>query len=275
VSVPSASALALLRSELRDRKPAPKSLAVLADPVFSPDDERLGARVARTKKASTELEPPFELKRAKIEIVNGGIPAQNLPRLFVSRWEAEKIRSLVPASESLQVLDFDANQATASSPELAQYRIIHFATHAIIDNVHPELSGIALSQVDALGQSQNGFLRAHEIFNLKLPVELVVLSACRTGLGKDVKGEGLIGMTRGFMYAGVPRLVVSLWAVNDKATSELMVRFYRKMLGPERLSPAAALRATQIEMSRDKRWQSPYFWGAFVLQGEWRLSHPL
>jgi CHAT domain-containing protein len=275
VSVPSASTLALLRREFRGRKPAPKSVAVLADPVFSIDDERLYARADRKKRSSIGLEPASDLKRAKVDLENGDVPLQQLPRLFLTRWEAGKIISLVPADESLQALDFKASRAIASSPGLAQYRIIHFATHAIIDNVHPELSGIALSQVDERGQPQTGFLRAHEIFNLKLPAELVVLSACRTGLGKDVEGEGLIGMTRGFMYAGTPRVVVSLWAVNDKATSELMVRFYIKMLGPEHLPPAAALREAQIEMSRDERWQSPYYWGAFILQGEWRLNNPL
>jgi CHAT domain-containing protein len=275
VSVPSASTLAQLRREFKGRKPAPKSVAVLADPIFSIDDERLDARGDRKKRFPIGLEPASELKRTKVDPENAGVPLQQLPRLFLSRWEAEKIISLVPAGESLQALDFKASHAIASSPGLAQYRIIHFATHAIIDNVHPELSGIALSQVDERGQPQTGFLRAHEIFNLKLPAELVVLSACRTGLGKDVEGEGLIGMTRGFMYAGAPRVVVSLWAINDKATSELMVRFYRKMLGAEHLPPAAALRAAQIEMSRDERWQSPYFWGAFILQGEWRLNNPL
>jgi CHAT domain-containing protein len=105
---------------------------------------------------------------------------------------------------------------------------------------------------------------------LKLPAELVVLSACRTGLGKEVKGEGLIGLTRGFMYAGAPRVVVSLWSLSDRPTAELMARLYKKMLGRARLPPAAALRAAQVEMLTDKRWEHPYFWAGFVLQGEWR-----
>ncbi|HEY0408465.1 MAG TPA: CHAT domain-containing protein, partial [Pyrinomonadaceae bacterium] len=135
---------------------------------------------------------------------------------------------------------------------------------------HPELSGIVLSLVDKDGRSVDGFLRANEIFNLKLPADLVVLSACRTGLGKEVRGEGLIGLTRGFMYAGTPRVVVSLWSINDKATAELMSIFYRKMLGPEHLSPTAALRAAQMEMWSNSRWQAPYFWATFTLQGEWK-----
>jgi len=128
---------------------------------------------------------------------------------------------------------------------------------------------LVLSMVDAQGKPQNGFLRANDIYNLKLPADLVVLSACQTGLGKEIKGEGLIGLTRGFMYAGAARVVVSLWSVNDKATADLMTRFYEKMLKQGK-RPAAALRAAQVEMWQQKQWQSPYYWAAFTMQGEWR-----
>ena len=130
-------------------------------------------------------------------------------------------------------------------------------------------SSLVLSMVDAEGKPQDGFLRANDIYNLKLPAELIVLSACQTGLGKEIKGEGLVGLTQGFMYAGARRVVVSLWNVNDKATADLMARFYRGMLR-EKKTPAAALRAAQVEMSHQKQWQSPYYWAAFTLQGEWR-----
>ena len=126
-----------------------------------------------------------------------------------------------------------------------------------------------LSLIDEAGQPEEGFLRLHEIYNLRLNADLVVLSACQTGLGREVRGEGLIGLVRGFMYAGAPRVVASLWKVDDAATAELMSVFYRKML-VENLRPAAALRAAQIEMLKKRHWQSPYYWGAFVLQGEWR-----
>jgi CHAT domain-containing protein/tetratricopeptide (TPR) repeat protein len=272
ISLPSASTLAVLRRELAGREPAPKTVAVLADPVFDKDDERVlannaGKRASRPSGGAAE--PAFlrEVVRA-MEDVNDS--SQRLPRLYNTRAEAEVIRSLVPPRESLQALDFAANRATATSASLSQYRILHFATHAIIDSTHPELSGIVLSLVNEQGEPQDGFLRAHEIFNLKLPAELVVLSACRTGLGKEVKGEGLVGMTRGFMYAGAPRVVVSLWSLDDRATAELMARFYRKMLRAERLAPAAALRSAQVEMWRSKRWGQPYFWAAAVLQGEWK-----
>jgi CHAT domain-containing protein len=169
----------------------------------------------------------------------------------------------------MEAVDFDASRATAMSEELGKYRMIHFATHGLLNSEHPELSGLVFSLVNQRGEPQNGFLRLHEVYNLSLPAELVVLSACQTGLGKDVKGEGLIGLTRGFMYAGAARVVASLWQVDDSATAQLMKRFYAKILG-DGLHPAAALREAQIEMWKQKRWQAPYYWAGFMLQGEWK-----
>ena len=154
-------------------------------------------------------------------------------------------------------------------PDLGQYRIVHFATHGLLDNHHPELSGIVLSLFDEHGQPKNGFLRLHDLYNLNLPVDLVVLSACNTALGKEIKGEGIVGLTRGLMYAGAARVVASLWKVEDEATAALMTRFYQKML-KEGERPAAALRAAQVEMWQQKRWRAPQHWAAFVLQGEWK-----
>ncbi len=170
----------------------------------------------------------------------------------------------------MQALDFEASRATALRPELGEYRIVHIATHGLLNNVHPELSGIVLSLVDKEGKPQDGFLRLQDIYNLRLSAELVVLSACQTGLGKEIKGEGLIGLARGFMYAGAPRTLASLWKVDDQATSEFMERFYQGMLGPERLSPAGALRQAQLSIWKQKQWREPYYWAAFVLQGEWK-----
>ena len=190
-------------------------------------------------------------------------------RLRFSRAEADAIARLVPESQRLEAVDFVANRATATSADLNQYRIVHFATHGLINSRHPELSGIVLSLVDQKGQPQNGFLRLNEIYNLRLNAELVVLSACQTALGKEIKGEGLIGLTRGFMYAGAPRVVASLWRIDDRATAELMARFYRGML-KDGLRPAAALRAAQVSMWRDNRWSGPHYWAAFTIQGEWK-----
>lgn len=262
INLPSASTLAVIREDLGDRIPAPKTVAVLADPVFSADDQRVGARHALPLQTPKNIDT-LALSRAAREI---SITFNRLPH---TRTEANDILKLAPAAEQMQALDFAANRATATNPQLSQYRIVHFATHGILNSVNPELSGVVLSLVDQKGAPQNGFLRLNDIFNLSLPAELVVLSACETGLGQDVKGEGLVGLTRGFMYAGAPRVVVSLWSVDDQGTSELMSRFYKKML-QDGVKPAAALRAAQIEMWQDKRWQAPYYWAAFTLQGEWR-----
>jgi CHAT domain-containing protein len=126
-----------------------------------------------------------------------------------------------------------------------------------------------LSMVDEKGNEQNGFLSTADVFNLSLGADLVVLSGCRTGLGKEIRGDGIAGLTRAFMYAGAPRVVASLWNVNDAATAELMKRFYQGMFGSKKLSPSAALRAAQLSLQKEPRWSAPYYWAAFVLQGEW------
>ena len=192
-----------------------------------------------------------------------------LPRLDSTRREAEAILAAASPGDSFKAVDFDASRQTATRPDLSQYRIVHFATHGLLNNKHPEVSGIVLSLFDEQGQPQNGFLRLHDIYNLNLPADLVVLSACNTALGKEIRGEGIVGLTRGFMYAGTARVVASLWKVEDDATAELMTRFYHNML-KEGERPAAALRAAQVEMWNRKRWRAPYNWAAFVLQGEWQ-----
>ncbi len=269
ISLPSASTLAVMRKELAGRKPAPKQLAVFADPVFASNDPRL--KVAAAKPADEA--PPAAATRM-VEHLSGDATLQGarrgmvIPRLPFTRQEANQILALASADSSFRAVDFKASRASALSSELSQYRYLHFATHGYLDSERAGLSALVLSLVDEQGKSQDGFLRAHELYNLNLPAELVVLSACQTGLGKQIKGEGMIGLTRGFMHAGAARVVVSLWNVNDKATSELMASFYQKML-KEKQAPAAALRAAQVEMWRQKVWQKPYYWAAFVLQGEW------
>jgi CHAT domain-containing protein/tetratricopeptide (TPR) repeat protein len=271
VSLPSASTLAVMRRELVDRQPAAKAVAVLADPVFSALDARVTLS-ARTNTRTNNRRGPAtastrDFERA-IKDVRGSRARNAIARLPFSREEAIAIKAAASDGQVLEAVDFNASRATAMSEELRKYRIIHFATHGLLNSEHPELSGMVFSLVDAKGKPQNGFLRLHEIYNLNLPAELVVLSACQTGLGKDVKGEGLIGLTRGFMYAGAKRVVASLWQVDDSATAELMQRFYAKMLRGG-LRPAAALREAQVEMWEQKKWKAPYYWAGFTLQGEW------
>ncbi len=275
VSLPSASALSVLRRELRGRAPVTKTLAIVADPVFERDDERVKdvkarRRVNAGRKRSFEVRRTSDLPRAdslrSIPQV-GSEEATQIHRLPFTRREADQILALVPETDRFKALDFDANRATATNPALGQYRYVHFATHGFLDAAHPELSGIVLSLVNRQGAEQDGFLWAHEVYNLRLPVEMVVLSGCRTGLGKEIKGEGIVGLTRGFMYAGSARVLVSLWDISDEASAELMAHLYKAML-KEHMTPAAALRAAQVEILNDKRWHAPYYWAAFVLQGE-------
>ena len=258
-TLPSASVLAVLREEFANRKPASKAVAVLADPVFSATDARLTGRTSAAEVSAVS----YETERSAAESGLGG-----LMRLRFSRQEADEIARLAADRRNLKALDFSANRNVATD-RLSDYRIVHFATHGLINNQHPDLSGIVLSLVDEQGRPQNGFLRLYDIYNLKLNADLVVLSACQTALGKEIKGEGLVGLTRGFMYAGAPRVVASFWRIDDRATAEIMRRFYEAML-KDGLPPAAALRAAQVSMLSDKRWQSPHFWAAFTLQGEWR-----
>jgi CHAT domain-containing protein len=264
--LPSASVLAEMRRELAGRKPAARAVAVLADPVFASDDPRLRP-ASKTAPAEAPL-PARDLTRARRDVGLAGSGAA-FPRLAFSRREAEAIVTAAGPGRSAKALDFEASRARATSDDLSNYRIVHFATHGLLNNHHPELSGIVLSLLDRQGQPQNGFLRMHEIYNLKLPAELVVLSAGQTGLGKEVRGEGLVGLVRAFMHAGAERVMASLWKVDDAATAELMKRFYRGMFS-QGLRPAAALRAAQLEMWQQERFSAPYFWAAFVLQGEWQ-----
>ena len=268
VSLPSASSLAIQRQTLANRQPAPKGIAVVADPVFSTADARFrsSGQVKDVAHASASSTNDTRI----LEHLSGGPTTGQLAirRLPFTRQEAEQILAVAPVGSNFKAIDFRANRALATSGELSQYRYVHFATHGYLDTTRAGLSAIVLSMIDEQGKPQDGFLRAHDIYNLKLPAELVVLSACETGLGKEVRGEGIEGLTRGFMYAGARRVVVSLWNVNDKATASLMQRLYLGMLRGKK-TPAAALRAAQIEMLRSKQWQSPYYWAPFVMQGEW------
>ena len=193
--------------------------------------------------------------------------SQGYQRLKFSRREAESILAFVPPGLGRSMLDFEAGKDAVLAGALKGHRIVHFATHGILDPSQPELSGLVLSLVDENGHEKDGFLHAHELYNLDLPAELVVLSACQTALGKQIRGEGVAGLARGFMYAGAPRVVVSLWNLRDRSTPQLMRTFYRGLL-VEGLPPAKALRQAQIEMW--KEGPSPYRWAAFVLQGDWK-----
>jgi CHAT domain-containing protein len=252
VSLPSASVLAVQRRMLAGRAPAPKAVAILAHPVFASWDPRL--RRDRPETGSPIAKSP---------------PSPSLQPLPFSGREAEAIAALLPADQVFKAVGLQASRLTALNGNLAAYRVVHFATHGQIDAETPRLSGLALSMVDEQGRPQEGFFGLSDVYNLELGADLVVLSGCETALGREIRGEGLMGLTQGFFYAGAERVMASLWRVEDRATAELMSHFYRAML-QEGLPPAAALRKAQLAIRDNPRWHDPFFWAPFVLQGDWR-----
>ncbi|HEY1463137.1 MAG TPA: CHAT domain-containing protein [Terriglobales bacterium] len=263
-NLPSASVLFAIRNGEKRKKPS-KGVAILADPVFESNDDRLKHPASRISSIGIE---PSHLSPSNERGVNES-DVHHLGRLLYTRDEARAISGANRPEETMLAVDFSATRSLALSSELSHYRIVHFATHGIFDSKHPELSGLVLSLFDQKGHPEPGFLILQDIYNMKLPVDMVVLSGCETALGDSIQGEGLIGLTRGFMYAGASRVVATLWKVSDVATAELMGSFYNAM-EKRNLRPAAALRQAQIEMWKSKQWNSPYYWAAFQIQGEWK-----
>jgi len=261
VALPSASTIGALRKQTAGRPVAPKTIAIFGDPVFAASDERLSRKPDVAPSATRILEHTVESAPVA---ANRGIP-----RLVFTKDESRRIAALAPERLRLEANGFRATRALAMSPELRQYRYLHFATHGWLDSETPERSSLVLSLLDSQGKEQDGFLRSSDISGLKLAADLVTLSACQTGLGKQIAGEGMIGLTRSFLHAGAARVVVSYWNVNDEATADLMSAFYQRML-KQGQRPAAALRSAQLSMLREKRWSSPYFWAPFTMLGEWR-----
>jgi CHAT domain-containing protein/Tfp pilus assembly protein PilF len=276
VNLPSATVLQTLKQESARRAPPPREVAILADPVFDATDPRVRSLKKRSAVPVRSLrargEAPSSFSRASLmrSATEMGMRSagKSFPRLVFTLDEAKSILQQSSPDKTKLAVDFQASRSTALSPELADYRILHFATHGFLNSQHPELSALVMSLVDQGGRPQDGFLTLDDIYNLSLRSDLVVLSACETGLGKEINGEGMVGITRGFMYAGASRIVTSLWKVDDRATAELMSKFYYGML-KQGLQPAAALRQAQIEMWRQKRWSSPFYWAGFVMQGQW------
>jgi CHAT domain-containing protein len=267
VGLPSALTLVALRSEKRLEPPASRTIAVIADPVFDKDDPRVLAR-GGAGGALQEKESSGVYLSSALRNFNQKRPVLNVSRLPGTLREAEAIKSVTAPGEGTYATGFAATKEALMANGLEGYKVIHIATHGLLNTENPELSGVILSMVDERGNFRKGFLRLHDIYNMTLSTDLVVLSACRTGLGKDFRGEGVVGLTSGFMYAGAKGVIASLWKVDDEATAELMSHFYTALL-KEGLPPAAALRKAKREMWKQERWRPPFYWAAFVLQGEY------
>ncbi|HKP71983.1 MAG TPA: CHAT domain-containing protein, partial [Pyrinomonadaceae bacterium] len=268
VYAPSASVVAVVRQQSRAGAARAGGMLVVADPVFDASDARLKGSTPGAANARASVQR-MALSSAISDVTSLKTPGLKLVRLGGTRTEAEQIAQLArSAGNQADVwLDFDASEANVERRELGRYRVLHFATHGLLDAERPQFTGLALSLVGET--NADGFLRAAEVFNLKLGSPLVMLSACETGLGKERRGEGVIGLTRAFMYAGAPTVGVSLWSVADKSTAELMPDFYKRMFTGQASAPAA-LRAAQVSMITNKRYSAPFYWAPFVLVGDWR-----
>lgn len=271
VYAPSASVIASIRGQ--GAPGAGKSVLLVADPVFSPDDPRAkGAGAAAASGETRGLGLGLEAAVNDVASNSGAAPSGTirLARLAGTRTEADEISKIAKAGNGQVDLlaDLNASEDNVRSRDLSGYRYLHIATHGLLDADRPQFTGVVLSLV---GNKQNdGFLRTDEIFNLKLGSPFVMLSACETGLGKEKRGEGVIGLTRAFLYAGAPTVGVSLWSVADKSTAELMTSFYGRMLAAEKRSPATAMREAQLAMIDGKKYSAPFYWAPFVLVGEWK-----
>ena len=264
VTLPSLATLAAIRHEKTDARADDKLVAVLADPVFSSDDDR----VPGNKSGRTTSSGFGDVSAPALRTIETPTLSDAPVRLVHAAEEARAIVAVAPRGSAMLAQGFEATRETAMRALNGQYRIIHFAAHGFVNKDHPELSGIVLSLVDGSGSKTDGFLPVRDIYNLNQQDDLVVLSACDTALGKDIKGEGLVGLTHAFLASGSKSVVASLWKVDDRATSVLMAEFYKSML-QDGLSPAAALRSAKERIRQEKVWQSPYFWAGFVLQGEY------
>ncbi|MEA2173891.1 MAG: hypothetical protein QOD00_1483 [Blastocatellia bacterium] len=279
---PSASVLAAVR-QAGNSKPAGRNILLVADPVFNSNDARARSGGAATAPATAQganasarglgLDSAVEDVDAAGASANASnAPGAGLPlmRLSGTRTEAEQIAKLAKASgaQADVWLDLNASEENIETRDMTKYRVVHIATHGLLNAERPQFTGLVLSLVG--NKTEDGFLRTDEVFNLKLGSPLVILSACETGLGKERRGEGVIGLTRAFMYAGAPTVGVSLWSVADRSTAELMTNFYKRLLTGQGASPANALRAAQTDMIAGKKYSAPFYWSPFILVGEWR-----
>jgi len=254
---PSAQTLALLARSRGADSGAGKDLLIFSDPVFSLDDPRLVGREGAASKPVRDSDSADRFRFVE--------SLKNLQRLPGSGTEASAVtNSLGGATDSFS--GFAATRERLMSTDLADYKIIHFATHALTDENRPELSGVVLSRYDEGGRPQNEFVRLNDIYGMNLKADLVVLSACETGAGKEVKGEGLISLNNAFLQVGAKSVLATVWKAEDGASQTLMKEFYNGIV--EGLAPSKALQQAQVKLWKMPQYKSPFFWAAFTLQGD-------
>jgi CHAT domain-containing protein len=275
---PSASVVAAIR---RQRAPVSDArrgdMLVVADPVFDASDTRVARPDtppqpgARTARSGLSFESALADLSNEENAANAGAPRGTLVRLVGTGEEAHEIEKLASASgrKADVWVGSDASESNVEERDLRKYQLLHFATHGFLNAERPQFTGIVLSLVGNR-EGLDGFLRTDEVFNLRLSSPLVMLSACETGLGREKRGEGVMGLTRAFMYAGAPTVGVTLWSVADKSTSELMADFYKNLLAANAPTTSDAMRNARLRMIEGKRYSMPFYWAPFVLVGDWR-----
>ena len=272
IYAPSASVVGAIKQQRT--KNDSRAMLIIADPVFNSNDARAQKKTAA---AASDAEVRGLGIQSAVTDVGGSAPAPNaqmeglpLMRLNGTRTEADQISKLAKTSggQADVWLDLDANEDNLDARDISKYRVIHVATHGLLNAERPQFTGVVLSLVG--NKTHDGFVRTDEVFNLRLGSPLVMLSACETGLGKEKRGEGVMGLTRAFMYAGAPTVGVSLWSVADKSTADLMTDFYRRLFSSTQgTTSSGALRGAQLAMISGKKYSAPFFWAPFVLVGDW------
>jgi CHAT domain-containing protein len=278
IYAPSASVVGAIRQQNNNRDG--RAILILADPVFNSNDVRAkgaGSGPSGDTRGLGIQSALSDVAGAPASADAGAAKMQGLPlaRLAGTRTEAEQIVKLAKASgtQADTWLDLDASEDNVDTRDISKYRVLHIATHGLLNAERPQFTGVVLSLVG--NKNEDGFLRTDEVFNLRLGSPLVMLSACETGLGKEKRGEGVMGLTRAFMYAGAPTVGVSLWSVADKSTADLMTDFYKRLLGSSAansgaVTASAAMREAQLAMITGKKYSAPFYWAPFVLVGDWR-----
>jgi CHAT domain-containing protein len=280
IYAPSASVIGAIRAQQNTR--ADRAILIVADPVFNSTDSRAHAPASSNASETRGLGIQSALsdvshQDAAAAAATAKMQGLPLARLAGTRSEADQIVKLAKAAggQADVWLDLDASEENIEARDITKYRILHIATHGLLNAERPQFTGLVLSLIG--NKSEDGFLRTDEVFNLRLGSPLVMLSACETGLGKEKRGEGVMGLTRAFMYAGAPTVGVSLWSVADRSTADLMADFYKRLLvstsgsaSPTGMSASSAMRDAQLAMIAGKRYSAPFYWAPFVLVGDWR-----
>ncbi len=253
VLLPSLSLLAIKDASKRLNS---ENVLVVSDPVFSLDDERMQSANIVAKNNNQE-ESILEISARALNLRSG---EQRLP---FTKVESDTIKTIYP--EASVLTGFDANMINLTGYAGKHLRIIHMATHGIINTQAPELSSLRLSSFTKTGERIKGFLTLSDIYDLDLSADIIILSACESGLGKDIKGEGVMSFSRAFLATGSSNVISTLWKIDDQFASIFMKDFY-KNLKDNPTDVVGALKRTQNKFINDPTWGNPFYWGAFTIQ---------